>query len=205
MLVDSRGANQIVVRPGANADLTVGHVTAGLAYLVPADVVVVQCEVAVDVVTAAVRAGHAAGATVVLNWAPVVPLPADVVSDASVVVVNQAEAAALADRPDAPADELAESLQRRFGGAVVVTLGADGSVAATPLHTVSVPSVPASVVLDTTGAGDSYVGTLAAAPCRPACRPPGRDGCRRRGRQPDRRARRSPTTPTRFRPHCSPR
>ena len=167
VLVDSRGANQIVVRPGANADLTVGHVTAGLANVVPADVVVVQCEVAVDVVTAAVRAGHAAGATVVLNWAPVIPLPADLVATTSVVVVNQAEAAALADRPDAPADELAENLQRRFGGAVLVTLGAAGSVAATPRGTVRVPSVPASAVLDTTGAGDSYVGTLAAALAAP--------------------------------------
>jgi ribokinase len=101
---------------------------------------------------------------VVLNWAPVVPLPGDVVASASVVVVNQAEAAALAELPAAAAGhELAEALHRRFGVVVVVTLGAAGSVAATGRRTVAVPSVPAADVLDTTGAGDSYVGTLAAA------------------------------------------
>jgi ribokinase len=80
------------------------------------------------------------------------------------VVVNRAEAAALADLPeDASGSALAETLHRRFGVAVVVTLGATGSVAATAGRTVPVTAVPTGHVVDTTGAGDSYVGTLAAA------------------------------------------
>ena len=164
VLVDDSADNQIVVRPGANADLSAAHVTRALSEVRPQDVVAVQCELAEDVIVAALRAGRSAGATVILNWAPVVPLPADVVSAASVVVVNRAEAAALADLPDdASGSALAETLHRRFGVAVVVTLGATGSVAATAGRTLPVTSVPTGHVVDTTGAGDSYVGTLAAA------------------------------------------
>jgi ribokinase len=164
VVVDDRGDNQIIVRPGANADLTVDHVTTALADLRPQDVVAVQAELAKELLVAAVRAGRVAGARVVLNWAPVVPLPADVVSSASIVVVNRAEAAALTDlADDAPGTALAEALQRRFGVIVVVTLGAAGSVVATSNGNVTVPSVPVHDVVDTTGAGDSYVGTLAAA------------------------------------------
>ena len=162
VVVDDRGDNLIVVRPGANADLTVDHVTTVLAHLRPQDVLAVQGELATDLLVAAVRAGRAAGARVVLNWAPVVALPADIVSSASVVVVNRAEALALTDlADDTPGADLAETLHRRFGVVVVVTLGAAGSVAATPDGTVSVPSVRVRDVVDTTGAGDSYVGTLA--------------------------------------------
>jgi len=139
-------------------------VTAVLAGLRPQDVVAVQGELARDLLAAAVGAGRSAGARVVLNWAPVVPLPADVVASASVLVVNRAEALALTDlADDAAGAELAEALRARFGVLVVVTLGAAGSVAATPNGAVSVPSVAVHDVVDTTGAGDSYVGTLAGA------------------------------------------
>lgn len=145
--VDRAGENSIVVVAGANADLAAGDLSV-LDGVGPGDVVLLQMEVPVGVVTAAARRASATGARVVLNLAPYAGLPPDVVALADPLVVNEHEALLLADSEAAPAS-------------LVVTFGAAG--AAWDGDQCTGPVVEASQVLDTTGAGDAFCGALSAA------------------------------------------
>ena len=170
IVVAADGSNTVTVDPGANATLSVGP---GLG-IAEGDVVVAQLEVPVDAVRKAFAVARAVGATSILNPSPIgegrslVPL-------ADVVVVNQAEAAELAgvgeqagNAVEALAQALAIAGHDASGAAggtlaqtVVVTLGADGVAAAGPAGQVSVPGIAVEPV-DTTGAGDCFLGVLAA-------------------------------------------
>jgi ribokinase len=163
ILVDAAGENCIVVDPGANFAWTGVEATAALeATLAPGDVVVTSFEVPVPVCVAAGRAAAAAAATFVLNPSPLVPMPPELVACSPVVVANLAEAAALAatfgirtEQPEAAARAVAGAT----GAPVVVTLGAHGAGVLDGDWTV-VPGRSVDVV-DTTGAGDALLGTLA--------------------------------------------
>lgn len=144
IIVDADGENSIVVSPGANSRLTVDDLDP-VDLLEAGDVLLVQLEVDLAVVAAAVRRAAQVGARVVINLAPYAVLPADVLALADPVVVNEHE------------HELLLASGRR-PGSVLVTLGAQGS----RWGDVQVPAEPAEVV-DTTGAGDAYCGALAAA------------------------------------------
>ena len=162
VLVDAAGQNSIVVVPGANAELI--DLTADeLAAVTGGRVLLVQLEVPLATVTAAARAAHAAGVTVVLNASPARPLPDELLAALDVLVVNEGEARAVAGLDAAGAlDAAVEALVARVGD-VVVTLGADGSThrgGGGASHREPGLRVP---VLDTTGAGDTYAGYLAAA------------------------------------------
>ena len=145
--VDEAGENSIVVVPGANAEVTVDDLEV-LGSVGPSDVVLVQMEVPAEVVAAAVRRAAARGARVVLNQSPYSALPPDVVALANPLVVNEHEALLLADSQAMPAS-------------LVVTFGAAGASWDGDQHTG--PLVERSEVLDTTGAGDAFIGALGAA------------------------------------------
>ena len=146
--VSAAGENTIIVSSGANARLGVDDLGA-LEQLTPDDVVVITLEVPLDVVTRASELAERAGARFVLNLSPVVDLPAEVVRRAEPVVVNEHEAVELAARYDGLTS-------------VLVTRGSDGS----EWNGVFVPSASGIDVVDTTGAGDAYCGTLAYALAR---------------------------------------
>ncbi|ATY12639.1 ribokinase [Amycolatopsis sp. AA4] len=153
IMVSPDGENSIVVAPGANARLSLGE--AQLERIAAADVVLAQLEIPLEAVTAA-AAARRSGARMVLNAAPSRPLPE---LDLDVLVVNEHEAADLAGIPGTP-EELARTLQKR-APAVVITLGAAGCVVADQ-EIVQLPGFRVSPV-DTTGAGDTFCGVLAAA------------------------------------------
>lgn len=139
IVVDAAGENQIVVAPGANRLLSVVDVDVGNA-----DVVVCQLEVPVAAVEHAIRSAPFG----VLNCAPARELPHGLLAECDVVVVNQTEAEFYA----------AELESARL---VVKTLGAEGAVAfERGVEVARVPSLQVDVV-DTVGAGDTFVGTLA--------------------------------------------
>ncbi len=146
--VDSSGQNSIVVVPGANScvvDLTDDE----LAAIADADVLLCQLEIPLDTVTAAARHAAAHGTVVMLNPSPVRPLPDALLAAVDVLVVNQTEARQLGR------DVLAAAAH------VVTTLGADGvryrGADGRPLNVLS----PTVDTVDTTGAGDAFVGVLA--------------------------------------------
>ncbi len=160
--VGSAGENTIIVAPGANALLTPADADAARETLAAADVLLVQLEVPLDAVTRAAEIARDSGTTVMLNAAPGARLPAALLAAIDVLIVNETEAAIVADgllgvAATDPLDRLAA------GGlaSVIMTLGARGAVA---LHArVRGQAAPFSVEpLDTVGAGDAFCGTLAA-------------------------------------------
>lgn len=159
------GENSIVVIPGANHALTPERVRAQADRLRQARVVVAQLECPLDAVAEALAIAREAGAVTVLNAAPVQPLGEALLGQLDWLVVNEIEAAALAGMPvpgPAEARAVAEQLRRRGPRQVLVTLGAEGLVLAGPEGTLALPA-PRVQAVDTTGAGDTVVGALAAA------------------------------------------
>ncbi|WP_040834189.1 ribokinase [Nocardia brevicatena] len=147
IVVDDGGENTIVVVGGANARMT--ELTEDdLSVIAAADVLLCQLEIPVPTVTAAARHARAHGTIVILNPSPVQDLSPDLWAHIDVAVVNSGEA----DRLDAALASVPH---------LVVTLGADGARYRGPDGTeLAVPGIPVDVV-DTTGAGDAFTGTLA--------------------------------------------
>lgn len=142
--VSADGENTIIVSPGANAKVTVEDVDA-LRDLTKGDVLLLQLELSIDVVEAAVRLAAEAGARVLLNLAPYDDVSEETLAAADPVIVNEHEAGLMRS-----ANLTARS--------VLVTLGGEGA----RWGDISVPADRAEHVVDTTGAGDSFCGTLAA-------------------------------------------
>lgn len=164
--VDANGQNFIVLSAGANGALTPQDVQAAADVLCGADVVLVQNEVPEQTTLAAIRMAHTAGVSVVYNPAPVWELPAPVYLQIETLVLNEHEAATLTRQPvlsSADAERAATELCERGARQVIVTLGEQGAVYADRdgLRL----RVPAFVVdaVDTTAAGDIFVGTFVVA------------------------------------------
>jgi ribokinase len=156
--VGGDGENQIVVSPGANARLTPDDVAAARGVLEASAVTLLQLEVPLEAVAAA---AGAAGGRVVLNPAPVRPLPAELLGRVDVLVPNRVELAQLAGGPvPGTVSEAARLAGRLAARAVVVTLGADGALVVEDGQAGHVPAVPVRAV-DATAAGDAFCGGLA--------------------------------------------
>jgi ribokinase len=159
------GDNAIIVVPGANFTLAPERVTRAVERLVTEQsVVVVQGEIPVESIAATVVAASRAGARSVVNLAPFVELPAETVQGADPLVVNEVEAAFLTGYvidSSARAQEAAKDIARQAKSAVI-TLGAAGAAWATADESGIVPGLPVSEVVDTTGAGDAFIGAIAA-------------------------------------------
>lgn len=147
--VDADGENAITVAPSANAELELS--AASIAAIQQAEVVLAQLEIPFDTVRAAARASR----YFVLNAAPAAELDDDLLAEVDLLVVNEHEAAVVGGSDPA-------ALLQRVPLAVV-TLGGDGAlVLARGAAQVRVPGVEVEVV-DTTAAGDTFCGVLAAA------------------------------------------
>jgi ribokinase len=155
--LDEVGENSITLVPGANALITDDWVPQ--TALRSGNTVVMQLEVPLASVAALARRARDGGARVVLNAAPAMALTPVLAADVDVLVVNQHEAAMLAAASHLaePPAQFAAAWATRFGGAAVVTLGADGLVAATDNQIITLHA-PAVDVVDTVGAGDALVG-----------------------------------------------
>lgn len=164
--VDDAGNNTIVVVGGANLKLTAGDVEAAKAAIEAAKVVVCQLEVTEEATLAALRLARAAGARTILNPAPAhADLNPELLAAADVVCPNETETALLVDMPTGTIEECtaaAQELRRRGAGAVLMTLGAQGSLYVDGDTTHHEPAAGGVTAVDTTGAGDSFLGSFAA-------------------------------------------
>ncbi|UFQ15070.1 MULTISPECIES: ribokinase [Streptomyces] len=160
IVVDDEGGNAIVVVPGANG--TVKGLTPGdEAVIASADALLLQLEIPLKGVLTAARAARRHGVRTVLTPAPAQPLPDELLAATDLLLPNEHEAAALTgitnDPPAAARTLLAQVPE------VVITLGSQGSLyAARGAEPVTVPASRVTAV-DTTGAGDTFAGTLAVA------------------------------------------
>jgi ribokinase len=159
--VERGGENQIIVGSGANLATHTGQV--GDADLRPGVTVLCQNEVDPGATFALLGRAAGRGARTILNLAPAAPVPPSVLDALDILVVNEIEAAmAAGDQPAREAQALAGDLATRHDLTCVVTLGAAGAIALEPAGGWRIGSLPVEPV-DTTGAGDAFVGVLAAA------------------------------------------
>jgi len=163
--VDDAGRNHIVVVPGGNGQLSTADLQAHDAVLAAASAVVLQLEVPLPTVISAAARARALGKLVILNPAPAQPLPPELLRSADYLVPNELEASALAgvkvDSPAAAADA-AQRLRAQGPRNVIVTLGAAGVLSATAGEVRHHPATAVKAV-DSTAAGDTFIGGLCAA------------------------------------------
>ena len=161
--VTQDGENAITVAPGANRRLTPEDVDAARSEIGAAAVLVVQMEVPRECVARAVEVAGGVGTRAILNLAPPFEVPRTVLENLDPLVVNEHEAAfLLGDSVEGVEAALAAASNLLALGpkSAVVTVGADGAVFAQEGDTGHVPA-PEVEVVDTTGAGDAFVGALA--------------------------------------------
>lgn len=156
---DRDGRNQIAVAPGANLAARSDAVEDAL--LGPGSVLVTQMEADPAQTASLIRRAHAQGARTIHNLAPAAELPPDALRLLDMLVVNEDEAAWLARREHLPGSSAA-ALHAALGITVIRTLGGDGLEWAGLDGHGRLPAAPVQAV-DTTAAGDCFVGVLAAA------------------------------------------
>ena len=157
------GENSIVVAPGANALLTPGDLDAARHTIARAGILVVQLEIPLAAVRRALQLAPKS-CIVVLNCAPYRELPAQILERVDVLVANESECAGLAGFDVVTVSDARKAATALLGRGVrsaVVTLGEDGAVVVAKDIDEHIPA-PATQVVDTTGAGDAFVGALVA-------------------------------------------
>ncbi|WP_394822088.1 ribokinase [Pendulispora albinea] len=160
IVVDARGGNSIVVIPGANGTVT-SLTAADEAIVANSAVLLLQLELPMEAAIAGAAVARRAGTRVILTPAPVQDLPPELLANVDLLAPNEHEIAQITGI-DEPREALRAMLEQV--PEVVVTLGAEGCVygARTQGGTLHVPA-PKVEAVDTTAAGDTFVGVLAVA------------------------------------------
>lgn len=164
IVLDAAGNNFIVLDPGANALFTPAHVDQATSRIAESNVVLTQLEIPLATAGHAMSVGRRAGAVTILNPAPALPVPPEVLANVDITTPNETELRILLGRsPDDPTPSL--DLCRELLGTgvktIVLTQGEKGALIITADGTHTVPPFVIEAV-DTTGAGDAFSGTLAA-------------------------------------------
>ena len=141
--VEASGENRIIIIPGANHDIDLSKALQAIAEIPKLDIVIGQCEIKQEITLAIFKAAKERGATTILNPAPFEPLSAELIANCDWIIPNESEYAAMGN----------------VEANILLTEGEKGVH-----HLVTGVKVPAIKVkaIDTTGAGDSFVGTFAA-------------------------------------------
>lgn len=158
--VDPSGQNRIVVSPGANGRYT----PEGLPLFTPAALLLLQLEIPMPTVLAVAEQAFAQGIPILLNPAPIQPLPGSLLPQIRYLVLNETEATSLTQSPiETPeqAQTAAQRLQKQGIPTVILTLGGAGLVWVDGEERGYLPAHSVKVV-DTTAAGDGFCGALAA-------------------------------------------
>jgi ribokinase len=166
IVVDDNSQNAIVIVAGGNGHVSASVVDGFDVLLQQAEVIICQLEVPESTVGHVLKRGHELGKTVILNPAPATgPLPEQWYGWVDYLIPNESEATALTGLPvDSPAsaEAAAKTLLASGVGKVVVTLGEQGALFASQERVEHFPA-PRVKPVDTTAAGDTFVGGFAAA------------------------------------------
>jgi len=165
-LSEASGENAIIVTPAAAGAITVSEVQAAAEHIERAKVFLTQFEVPLSVAETGLRLAKAAGVQTVLNPAPAAEVDASLWSFVDIATPNENEAEAISGQTVRSPEDAAAAARFFLDhgvGAVVITLGANGAYLMSDKHDLHVPAMQAGPVVETTGAGDSFNGAMAAA------------------------------------------
>lgn len=161
IVVERSGQNRILINPGANEKLTPADIEKAGAELAACGLFVLQLEVPLETVYAAIHFAKKHGIKVLLNPAPASrELSLDMACQCDFFVPNETELSILVNKPVdtvAQVQEAAKSLVAQGLTNVIVTMGSRGSLLVTAEETQLVPSLKVDAV-DSTGAGDAFIG-----------------------------------------------
>lgn len=162
--VDPQGHNTIIIVTGANDLLTEEEIEAARPVIAAAQILVCQLEIPLETTLAALRIARQEGVQTIFNPAPARPeLSQELYQLSDIFCPNESETELLTGRPVgtlSEAESAARILLERGAGTVILTLGERGSLLVTAGEAVHVPATPVAA-LDSTGAGDAFVGSLA--------------------------------------------
>ena len=156
--VDSNGENRIIIIPGANHEIEMAKAVEAINSIKDLAVVVAQCEIKQEVTVAAFKAAKARGCITILNPAPYQEISAELLAISDWIIPNETEFRELhGELPTS--DEVLKNF--RQGKNSIVTLGGQGAVFISADGQLTKVSAPRVTAVDTTGAGDAFVGTFA--------------------------------------------
>lgn len=166
VLREKSGENQIIVASGANADVNAGQVPDEI--LRPGNILLLQMEVPHAETFTVLERAKARGVTTILNVAPAFHVTQKVLNNLDYLIINEHEARTIVEPLGVPADQdlmiVAKALSVQGKLNCIITLGGEGVLAvAADGAAWRVPSLPLDKIIDTTGAGDCFSGTFAAA------------------------------------------
>ncbi|MVA56575.1 ribokinase [Agrobacterium vitis] len=163
---DKTGDNAIIVYPGAAGTITIEDVEAARQTIETSAIFVTQLEQPAEAAHHGLMIARKAGVTTIFNPAPAEPFPDAIYPLCDYIIPNETEAAALVGFSLDTIDDgkrAGDVLLQRGVGTAIITLGSRGVLFHNPDCSVAVPAIAAGPVIDTTGAGDAFVGGFAAA------------------------------------------
>ena len=160
--VDAKGENRIIIIPGANLELTKEFIENAVLKISNLSIVLAQCELPQEIAIAAFKSAKVKNAMTILNPAPAVKLSEELIKLSDWIIPNQIEFYSLASKT--PSGDLVGQVKNLYPDKnLLVTLGSDGAILRTKNGEIIKTTAPKSEVIDTTGAGDGFVGAFAAA------------------------------------------
>jgi len=156
--VDGKGENRIIIIPGANHEIEIEKAVDAINSIKNLSIVVAQCEIKQEVTLNAFRAAKARGCTTILNPAPYQEISPELLELCDWIIPNETEFRELSGQLPT-SDEILKSF--RPGKNSIVTLGSQGAVYISADGQLTKVSAPKVTAVDTTGAGDAFVGAFA--------------------------------------------
>lgn len=161
IIVDSNGQNSIVLSAGANGKVSSADIASFLGH----KLLLLQLEIPMQTVLSAAQRAHENGLRVILNPAPAQQIPAALIALADFIIPNETELSLLTGLPVSDinsTEQAARKLLDQGAQNVIVTLGSKGALIVTPTQVTQVDTYVVEVV-DTTAAGDAFIGGFATA------------------------------------------
>jgi ribokinase len=156
--VDGKGENRIIIIPGANNEIEIEKAVEAVNSIKDLSIVVAQCEIKQEVTLNAFRAAKARGCTTILNPAPYQEISPELLELCDWIIPNETEFRELSGQLPT-SDEILKSFRPRKNS--IVTLGSQGAVYISADGQLTKVSAPKVTAIDTTGAGDAFVGAFA--------------------------------------------
>ncbi len=161
--VAKNGENNIVLVPGANADITNNDIDNLAHFIADAELIIMQLEIPLVVVEYVTKIAKKYNKKIILNPAPALELSEAMLSQIDTIIPNEVELGILTESNVITEDDVIRASKKLISSGVkqvIVTLGANGSVLVTENEVIKIPAYQVDAI-DTTAAGDAYIAAYA--------------------------------------------